>query len=574
MADTRREHGTDDAAGRRAHGHAPPPGKPVAPPRPASAPRGGIRTEATRLLCAGVYFDSEYRRRVIEELVQHEERPIAPSLGIDALPVLVHALRARRKEAETALVLLAIWTVFIGLGVAGVGSETMLPVPWWLAYMLVCFLLGSVRSGTGLGVAVFTLDRSMVKRATRGRLRMLLPLMPLLIALIYWVSALFALFSGAHAWVSVVFPFLLVLPVWAYRAHVSAVMRDELGPETFFRAPRETVPPTPGYRRIAEAIDREQYAVLTIYDPFRPFIGAGRPYREPWSLVMELKERTSPAKDDKGAGPTAGRGARLTGREVIDLIKPRLEELRTAAAATSRDRLCALEIEEFVYLPSGLARWEVAYDPAATRRHLDEAVGEGGEARRHFLRIRVGAWDEQVVVSVLVRVHTQGGMLVLEVVPHVLTPVRPEFRAVDVIEARGEDDLLREAVRGLLATPTANFAAGTSLIRTGVAVFRTWLANPRRALPDAPATSVRELGSTTDLSVFQEMDVRRYVRTVQDRIASGVRESLRVNGYETGDFEQQVVNVSGGGVFIGAMSGGAVATGEGASAAHTEGGKK
>ena len=575
MADTRREHGSGDAAGRWERGPTTPPGDPAAPPGPASVPRSGIRTEATRLLCAGVYFDSDFRRQVIEELVQHEERPIAPSLGIDALPVLVHALRARRREAETALVLLAIWGLFIGLGLAGVGSETVLPLPWWLAYALVCFLLGSVRAGTGLGVAVFTLDRTMVKRATRGRLRMLLPLMPLLVALAYWASALFALFSGAHAWVSVVFPFLLVLPVWAYRAHVSAVMRDELGPETFFRRPRETMPPTPQYRRIGDAIDREQYAVLTIYDPFRPFIGAGRPYQEPWSLVMELKKKGAAApKDGVGAEPTAGPGAgRLTGREVIDLIKPQLEDLRTAAASTSRDRLRALEIEEFVYLPSGLARWEVAYDAAATGRHLEQAVGEGGEARRHFLRIRVGAWDEQVVVSVLVRVHTQGGMLVLEVVPHVLSPVRPEFRAVDVIEARGEDDLLREAVRGLLATPTANFAAGTSLVRTAVAVFRTWLANPRRALPDAPATSVRELGSTTDLSVFQEMDVRRYVRTVQDRIASGVREALRVNGYETGDFEQQVVNVSGGGIFIGAMSGGAVATGEGASAAHTEGGK-
>jgi hypothetical protein len=271
------------------------------------------------------------------------------------------------------------------------------------------------------------------------------------------------------------------------------------------------------------------------------------------------------------AGPAAGP---LTGREVIDLIKPELEALRTSdAAADSRDRLRSLEVDEFVYLPTGLARWKVTYDQSAVRQHLREAVGEGGEARRHFLRIRVGAWDEQVVVSVLVRVHTQGGMLVLEVVPHVLTPVRPEFRAVDVIEARGEGDILRDTVRGLLATPTANFAAGRSLIRTAVAEFLTWLANPQHALPDAPVTSVRELGSTADLSVFQEMDVKRYVRSVQDRIASGVREALRVKGYETGGFEQQVVSVSGGGVFIGEMNGGAVATGEQASAKHMEGGR-
>ncbi|WP_371654643.1 MULTISPECIES: hypothetical protein [unclassified Streptomyces] len=517
--------------------------------------------EATRLLCAGVYFDSDFRRRVIEELVQHEERPIALSLGIDALPVLAHALRARRREAETALALLGLWGVFIGLGVAGVGSETVFPVPGWLAYAVVCFVFGSVRAGSGLGLAVFTLDRTMVKQATRGRLRMLLPLVPFVVAALYWAGALYTLFSGADGWTGVVFPLLLVLPVWAYRADVTTVMRKELGAQSFARSPRPALPYR--YRRIGEAIDREQHASLTIYDPFRPFIGAGRPYDEQWSLVMELKRR-------RGAAPEAGP---LTGREVIDLIKPQLESLRTSAAATSRDRLRALEVDEFVYLPTGVARWKVAYDRSTVRRHLDEAVGEGGEARRHFLRIRIGTWDEQVVVSVLVRVHTQGGMLVLEVVPHVLSPVRLEFRAVDVIEARGEGDVLRDTVRGLLAAPTANFAAATSLISTAVAEFRTWLANPRHALPDGPATSVRELGSTDDLSVFQDMDVKRYVRTVQDRIAGGVREALRAKDYETGDFEQQIVTVSGGGVFIGAMSGGAVATGERSSASHTEGGK-
>ncbi|MFK8912424.1 hypothetical protein [Streptomyces sp. YS-3] len=524
---------------------------------------GATRTEATRLLCAGVYLDSTFRRRVIEELVQHEERPISLSLGVDALPVLAHALRARRKEAETALMLLGVWGSFIALWFAGIGSDRMLPIPGWLAYALVCLVLGGARAGAGLGVAVFTLDRSMVKEATRGRLQILLPLVPFTVALVYWTAALYTLFSGADAWAGVVFPLLLVLPVWAYRADVTAVMRHELGSEAYPHTRREALPHR--YRRIGAAIDREQYAALTIYDPFRPFIGAGLPYAEQWSLVMELKKRRD-APPDAGAGP-------LTGREVIDLIKPELEALRTSAAATSRDRLRELEVEEFVYLPSGVARWKVAYDPAAVRRHLDEAVGEGGEARRHFLRVRIGTWDEQVVVSVLVRVHTQGGMLVLEVVPHVLTPVRLEFRAVDVIEARGEGDILRDTVRGLLAAPTANFAAMTSLVRTAVSEFRTWLANPRHALPDGPATSVRELGSTSDLSVFQNMDVKRYVRTVQDRIASGVRAALRAKNYETGDFEQQIVTVSGGGVFIGAMSGGAVATGQQASATHKEGGE-
>jgi hypothetical protein len=521
----------------------------------------------TRLLSAGVYFDAGFRRRVIEELVEHEERPVAPSLGIDALPVLTHALRARRMEAEAGALLLLCWAAFIGLWLGGVGSAATFPLlslPWFVAYGILCALAWTKRGASGVGVAVFTLDRATIKEATRGRLKMLLPVVTPLAGVVYAVIVAAALFGGRDAWTAAVFPFVLALPVLWHRRRVTAVMCHELGRAAYPAAPRAVFTDSEQWRRIGAAIDREQHSPLTIYDPFRPFIGAGKPY-EPWSLVVELKPA---AGSQAAAGPGT---ARLTGREVIDLITPRIRALRDSAAA-SRDRLRSLEIDEFVYLPAGLRRENVVYEPDSVRQHLDGAVGEGGEARRHFLRIRVGAWDEQIVVSVLVRVHTQGGMLVLEVVPHVLTPVRPEFRAVDVIEARGEDDVVRDGLRGLLASPAANVAAGASLLSTAISVFRTWLADPQHAFPDGPATSVRELGSVRDVSLFQEMDVSRYVKTIQDRIASGVREALRQKGYATGEFEQRIVNVSSGGVFIGAMSGGAVATGERASAKHTEGG--
>ncbi|MGK5631478.1 hypothetical protein [Streptomyces sp. URMC 123] len=547
-----------------------PPSPPAAPSHPAPRPS---HTEATRLLCAGAYLDTEFRRRVIEELVEHEERSLAPSLGIDAVPVLAHALRSRRQEAETALLLLAVWAAFIAVDwVTATGSTGLPPLIWSLGYGLLCFLLWAGRAGTGRSVAVYTLDRRTLKRATRGRLKVLVPVSLRILMLAYWAMVLFLLIGGEDMWHAVLFPLLLTVPVWLHRSRVAAVMRDELGREAFETRPRAEPPATDRYRRITAAIDREQHAALTIYDPFRPFMGAGKPY-EPWSFVLELRRKA--ARDGSPPAParTTAEEDRLTSRTVVDLIRPRLEALRSSAAETSRDRLCGLEIDEFVYLPVGLPRAEVSYAPRTVGQHLRDAVDEGGEARRHFLRVRVGAWDEQVVVSVLVRVHTQGGMLVLEVVPHVLTPVRQEFKAVDVIAARGEEDVARDGVRALLTSPTANFASAVSAVRTAVALFRIWLADPRRALPDGPATSVRELGSTTDISLFQEMDVARYVKTVQDRIISGVHEALRARGYDTGEFEQQIVNVSGGGVFIGSMSGGAVATGNRARASQRTDGK-
>ncbi|MDJ0340546.1 hypothetical protein QMK19_11045 [Streptomyces sp. H10-C2] len=520
------------------------------------------RTEATRLLCAGVYLDIDFRSQVIEQLVQHEERPVAPSLGVDAVPVLAYALRARSQEVQTALLLLLVWAVFVAVDFGDGGS---VPVMWSLIYAVLCMVLWSARAATGLGTAVYTLDRATLRKALMGRrkrLRVLVPLGPRLLLAGYWLGALVVFFtSGGGNWPAVFFPLLLVVPIWMHRAHVSGVMRHELTRAPFAGLPRARLPAGERYRRIGAAIAREQHAELTIYDPFRPFIGAGIPY-EPWSFALELKRRASA---EPGRAP-------LTSRMVIELIRPRLEALRQSAAATSRDRLKDLEIEEFVYLPVGVGRGEVSYEGQTVRQHLLDAVDEGGEARRHFLRIRVGAWDEQVVVSVLVRVHTQGGMLVLEVVPHILTPVRPAYRAVDVIAGRGGEDVLRDGVRALLTGPTASFAAAVSTVRTIGITFRTWLADAQHALPDGPVTSVRELGSSPDVSLFQEMDISRYVKTIQDRIASGVREALSSQGYETDTFEQQIVQVSEGGVFIGSMSGGAVAVGSGSQARHTAGG--
>ncbi len=136
--------------------------------------------------------------------------------------------------------------------------------------------------------------------------------MPVLV-LLYWAIALYALAMGAGNWAAVLFPLLLVLPVWLHRARVAAVMRTELSREAFARQPR-AFPHSFHHGRIADAIDREQYAALTIYDPSRPFIGMGVPY-EPWSFALELKRRG--AAPDGGAGP-------LTGRMVVDLIRPRV----------------------------------------------------------------------------------------------------------------------------------------------------------------------------------------------------------------------------------------------------------
>lgn len=562
----------------------------------AAATRQYAYSEATRLLCAGVYLDTGFRARVIEELVGHEERPAPPSLGVDVVSVLAHALRARRQEAVAAAALGVTWFAFVIVEAARVkrgtdgtaesldqaiqAVEGLLAV---ITYAFTCGLLWLAHVVSGRPLAVYsTVPVARTRPETLRRwLGLVLRGWARSNITAYWLVALIGIGTDPFA---LLFPLLLTVVMGLYRSQVSAVMRDELGSDVFRHRPPIALPSGARYFRISQAVAREQGASLGLYDAYRPFVGVGTPFA-PWSFALEIKRARNPV-DVNGHGPD-GRppdapAPVLTSRQILDLVKPRLRALRDSAARTSLDRLRDLEVEDFVYLPSGARRHEDAvYDDWSVRLHLDQSVDEGGEGRRYFLRVKVGAWGEQVVTTVLVRVHTQGGMLVLEVVPFVLGPIVEEYRRVDVIASRRTGDMLRESVRTLVASPVAGVVAGISALRTLGQKLRTWLAEPEHAPPDGPLVSVRELGSTHELSLFQMMDVSRYIKTVQDRIVSGVRDALRSSGCATDEFEQNVwvmaagsqyIHTQNGGVAAAAINNSAVATGSGGSATVNGGG--
>ncbi|MFC8126200.1 hypothetical protein [Streptomyces sp. NPDC057302] len=607
-------------------------------------------TEATRLLCAGVHLDAVFRRRVVSELVGHAERPVAPPLGADVLPVLAHALRARREELITALLLAAVWIGFLVTdavmiwdtledasdGDAGLsGTDFVLlafdpddlvdsgpdgtfgafvPGGWAFGYAAVVLLLWLARVVSGRGTDAAILRRTQLPAPLVWlwrRVGWLVTAFVWFCAASYGYSALAVIKDTPYP---VIFPLLVAAVVWRHQFLRKRILRTQLSRQTFAETEQPRIPRR--FSRIADCIHREQNAQVTLYDANRPFVGAGKP-RKPWSVVLELRRAE---KDTEGGVPDQRAYAPLAAREVIKMIEPRLKDLRRSAAATSVDRLRDLEIEEFVYLPAGAGRdeqlytgqgYETAglYDAGQAARHIDRAAGEGGEARRHFLRIRVGAWNEQVVVSLLVRVHTQGGMLVLEVVPHVLGPIVPEFREVDAIVASEPEGPVHDALRACVDGPAVGVAIGIAAVRalpSLVPSFRLWLAQPEatppappaspasparlvaravRALrtlcswleigrpvqapPDAPLVSLRQLASTDELSLFQEMDVARYVRTLQDRIGEGVRDALRAGGFRTDRLEQNITQINNSGVYITEMSGGAIATGSHGQATHT-----
>ncbi|MFF9685922.1 hypothetical protein [Streptomyces sp. NPDC014623] len=571
------------------------PNPPPGPPAPGGPSQPSLnrysRTGTTRLLCAGPYLQARFRRRVVEELVEHDGRAVAPSTGVDVVPVLAHALRARRLELQAGGLIALLWTLFWLADLFGDGfgwmtswsladaygqsyterhfflltdlfeeGDNVRRYPgsgvWALNYAIISGLLWLVRNVSGRGTSVYSLDGLLPQGDGWARF---LPFAPRILLALYWAAALAAVWNASANWMAVVFPLLLVIPVWRHRNAVEAVMCDRLGAEVFEQLPREELTGPEWLRETGLAIDREQNSGIVLYEPARPFVGSGRALK-PWSLVMDLRRRP-----EAGSEP-------LTAAGVLNCVRERLADLgRLPEPPSGLDRLRDVEIDELVYLPSGPPRHEVDHGENATATHRLASIGEGGEARRHFLRVRVSAWEHQVVVSVLVRVHTQGELLVLEVVPHVLDPLKPEFGLVDAIVERGRAYPAIAAWRALLTAPAAGAAAAFSAARSLEGAVR-WA--QRRAgrvgTPGAPAegaaASVRELASVQGDSPLQRMDVSRYLRTVQERIGTGALQALSEKGHDTGQLEQQIVQVSNGGVFIGTMSGGAVATGRGARA--------
>ncbi|WHM37062.1 hypothetical protein [Streptomyces sp. BPTC-684] len=533
-----------------------PPGDGTAGRRPTPA-----TSEATRLLCAGAYIDEGFRDAVIDTLYLHEERIAAPSLGIDAARVLAHALRARRIELGWAAAIVLLWILSV-------------PLTRWLMF---CYLPAFQLLTLAAAIRGTAAQPGWIRRTAAWVVRIL---GWLLYAWVLWLLVVPAVKGGPpdaagipeeiaeralgagriEAWVALLLPLVLAWAVAMQRGQFARALVGELSRARFPQLAHDPAEAAEGLRfqRLARRIRAEQHAPLVLYQVGNPFCGAGVPY-EPWSLSVELR----PGKDREPEP--------LDNSAILRRIVPLLEALRFPSphgspelAVAVRDRLRDLELDEVVFLPvEGLpTRADAPCTQDAFERHRAHAIEEGGETRRHFLRIRVGGWGEGIVTTVHVRVHTQGGMLMLEVAPHVLRPVKGEYEGADRVAHRYQrNNRFSKAAWALARTPGAGTKAVVALVRGAAALWRLATSGYGRALPEGPVTSVRELGSGDGASLFQEMDVNRYLKSIQDRVANGVRLALQEAGWETDEFVQKIVNVAEGATFIETAKG-AIAIGD------------
>ncbi|MFJ4096706.1 hypothetical protein ACIPYS_34510 [Kitasatospora sp. NPDC089913] len=565
---------------------------PAVPATPENLHRqaGTVPGDATRYLCAAAWLDRRFRAALIEELVEQSFRIPAPSPGTDLVRVLHEALTARRWEARTGV--FCVLVMVLGFPVLGVGAGLAA-----LALLLLLTLagggLGSGRMDHRLGLEI---ERLMITprspRATGwrgavagvGRLLATLALVAAVATYLYGPlegSNLNRIFvpdlagpTGAGVLVELALIWLLCARLrYRLRRRLSALVGMD---------PTPVPPPSPRGSRAARVYARlgeQQAGPELLYQRQAPLVGLGKAGRI-WRMTFELR-------------PSAERAARGRAPDPIDtstLYRSVAARVRALAQDPRypEDSLRGLSVTDRVFRPSlrddapdswlgamsGRAGEQVLLEPA----WADLLSRSGHERLRHYLAIRVGSWQEEVVVTVLVRASTRGGLLYLEWLPYVLGPVAQEYHVVDLL---GHRSGFMHAMNAL--SWSGRRLGGDAAIAVGQ-VRQAWRSRGRAArlarryrhltragyaVDYAPRSSVRELGAgATYQNIFQEHDVQRFLSTVTERVFSAVGAELKARGYDSAAFEEQsqsITNINNGGVqVVGSTVHGPVAGGAGA----------
>ncbi|WP_369391621.1 hypothetical protein AB5J72_31420 [Streptomyces sp. CG1] len=480
-----------------------PPPEPTgpAPGRPA----GDATSNATRLLCAGTYLDPVYRATVIRELLTHRFRVVAPSYGYDAVPVLAHALAARRLHRARLAVLgagLFLTVVLMSTGVLDgtTGSLTSLWLVWVTAYLR----------------RVVTLQTLITRLRRRTD-----PASPA---------------SGFDG---------------AYPEHprlsaelVAKIDREQLADGSLIRYG--------GYKPFVgagEPVRRWSTAEL--------LIGAPAP-------VFEQHHGFPGAPQEAGANgqePRRKEVTAFTADEITAYVADRMSaDLRDRARQSERIDGLAVERSTFTTaVTTRLGVWEAAPDKR------DGHWEDGYDSQRAYLCVRVGTWNQELVTTAFVGFDLKGNTLHTEFYSYVLAPIQASFHLVDRLPAALNGRLLlRVAWHTLRSTPEAALRPVLGRLRSWLPGLLPWRWGKVRihvlqppdtsefrlgryadtVLNRGALTSIREMATSDDFHVFfQETDTIKYTQIVERQLLQVIRDFLYEHNVDVAEHEARQTNI-------------------------------
>ena len=485
----------------------------------------------TRYLCAAAHLDSDFARDSIGEYLVEPLRAVPPSPGIDAGAVLGDAVAARRRSKirDGALVALFVLSLFIVTG---------LTVFWTVVAIAVTMAIPSQRSPRRAraavgGVAALVLVLALAFLFFTGYGRLLVDTVPSGSAATMWTAILLAVAAYAVLTTDEVIVEHLVrdrFRLTVFRPNAMATNGWERTIRTLGHASFDAA-----LRRVAAGSrprDSDGSAAVVVHRGWVPFIGSGL-------LVADQTISLPLQRADDAVEPRP-----FTADDLNTSLREAMRAFRGAASLSPGRRLARLQVTEQVFVPADqltrlaptpLAEVLVdAHHPPADQIPLVRArmlANHPAEPGRYYLCFRVEAWDRDLVTSCFLTAATDQRTLYLEWSHSVLPPLKDKYRSID---------RPAEMVPGLVALLAAIVLPATLPVRVANLFHRFRRLPESRGGVDAErfgaGRSLRELAAAGDThNFFQDADIARYIKLVEQAVFRAVGEFLEVRGYSIND---------------------------------------
>lgn len=511
--------------------------------------------QATRYLCVGAHLDPVFRTRLLRHILDKRHRAIAPSYGIDVVPVLRHALDAQRRLVARDVLILAILVVAL-----------------FISFWQFLSLLLLVQSGRLLLAAIRSLDGNLPGAARKAILAVLLLWLSLMTGLTALSSAIGGTDYGsgstslqaslgastARVLLSVALALLGTFGcLLSHRLIVHELILNELTSEGFDpeRAPTE---PSDQRDRIAY-VQAAQSGNVTMYARSResnPFVGSGQVQSgSSWSIALPLvpnADANDDADDDPDpparsfTGPlTVSALYRAMRRALVSLSDPSRPPAERILGLSLQDRLFAVGL-----LPPRHELLDQGVEPVfrITRQQMLRLAEQERNIATHFLTVRISGWNGELEVTIFLYFSIRGQMLYIEFLSAVLPPIKDAYHAVDSYERVGAKVAFQHGAGAILETPRALVDSPVRLLQPIAERVGGWLdlrsqlqdISNRVAYDYGAVGSVREFGAEWHReNMLHALDADRHIRVVERRVLDSIRDVLLEFGLRTEEFDQR-----------------------------------
>jgi hypothetical protein len=544
------------------------------------------QSNATRYLCVGAQVDGAFGDRVIREVLEQHHRAVAPTFGLDLIPVVIHALngRSRRKRRDLLLILLGALDLLIApvitivmalswLWIRFVYRLTRQQRPFW--HQRYALYLATVASVMIVPVLALT---ALLLSVVVGLLGPYVASMPVIVV---WPARLGFWLPSPLAGCLVVLSLGVAWSVLCWhRLSTRRVLLDTLRPDAFRLG---HLPLVPDYHpRIHDRFVRLQQdqrsSNVTVYSSFSPFLGAGDE-RQTWGFTVDLSQGAQRSDGEVGEPRPFG----LT--KLHRHVRRRLQALSDPALPPEQ-RISNLVIEDRLFVHGDAVQDDDRFLPRPDAppvarvppRVIHEMLNKPTGATRHFKCIRVDSWRREVGFSEFLHFAMQGRTLYVEQTVCRLLPIKRTYHLIDDLTRR----LLPGEVPALLWETLKELPA--SLLRAPVELIHHWRSKHREQQQDrvlrrildeglavdyGARVSVRELGQATGWkNYFQELDWYRQLQIVQSHVLEAILDFLEEHDVDTSEFRQRQSAILNSGVFMpgGTIYNSTVAAGPGSNA--------